>query len=44
MLPPSAELIKNANATSSWYEDAEKDPLEFWQKQALTRKIGRAHV
>ena len=23
--PPSAELIKNANATSSWYDDADKE-------------------
>ena len=35
--PPSEELIKNANATSKWFEDADKGRLEFWQKQALTR-------
>ena len=35
--PPSQELIENANATDSWYTDAEKNRLEFWQKQALTR-------
>ena len=35
--PPSKQLTENANATSSWYEDADKNRLEFWQKQALTR-------
>ena len=35
--PPPQELIENANATDSWYTDAEKNRLEFWQKQALTR-------
>ena len=35
--PPTQDLIENANATDSWYTDAEKNRLEFWQKQALTR-------
>ena len=34
---PSEHLVKNANAPSSWYEEASKDRLKFWQKQALTR-------
>ena len=33
--PPSKQLTENANATSSWYEDADKNRLEFWEKQAL---------
>jgi len=35
--PPSEHLVKNANAPSSWYDEASKDRLKFWQKQALTR-------
>ena len=35
--PPSKQLTENANATSSWYEDADKNRLEFWEKQALKR-------
>ena len=30
--PPSAELTKNANAPSTWYDDANRDRLKFWQK------------
>ena len=35
--PPSEHLVKNANAPSSWYDEANEDRLKFWQKQALTR-------
>ena len=35
--PPSKQLTENANATSSWHEDADKNRLEFWEKQALKR-------
>ena len=32
--PPSKQLTENANATSSWHEDADKNRLEFWEKQS----------
>jgi acetyl-CoA synthetase len=32
--PPSDSFIKNANAKSDIYEDANKDRLAFWEKQA----------
>ena len=35
--PPSEHLVKNANAPSSWYDEANEDRLKFWQKQALSR-------
>ena len=35
--PPSEHLVKNANAPSSWYDEASEDRLKFWQKQALSR-------
>ena len=28
---PSEHLVKNANAPSSWYAEASKDRLKFWQ-------------
>ena len=34
---PSEELKKNANATNSWFKDAESDRIEYWKKQALDR-------
>ena len=35
--PPSEQLVKKANAPSSWYDEANENRLKFWQKQALTR-------
>ena len=35
--PPSEHLVKNANAPSSWYDEASEDRLTFWQKQAISR-------
>ena len=34
---PSESLTKNANATSSWFQEANENRLEFWKKQALER-------
>ena len=34
LFPPSAEFIAQANAQASMYDDAEKDRLAFWEKQA----------
>ncbi|CAB4920104.1 unannotated protein [freshwater metagenome] len=35
LFPPSAEFIAQANAHAAMYDEAEKDPLAFWEKQAL---------
>jgi acetyl-CoA synthetase len=32
--PPSAEFAKNANAKADIYDEAERDRLAFWEKQA----------
>ena len=32
--PPSETFIKNANAKSDIYDEANKDRLAFWEKQA----------
>ena len=32
--PPSKDFAENANARSSIYEDAERDRLKFWERQA----------
>ena len=37
LFEPSEELKNNANATSEWFQDAEKDRLEYWKQQALNR-------
>ena len=34
LFPPSAEFIVQANAQASMYDEAEKDRLAFWEKQA----------
>jgi acetyl-CoA synthetase len=34
LFPPSAEFAAQANAQASMYDDAEKDRLAFWEKQA----------
>ena len=34
---PNTELSQKANATSEWFEDANKNRLDFWKKQALER-------
>ena len=34
LFPPSAEFIAQANAQASMYDEAEKDRLAFWEKQA----------
>jgi len=34
LFPPSAEFIAQANAQASMYDEAEKDRLTFWEKQA----------
>jgi acetyl-CoA synthetase len=34
LFPPSAEFAAQANAQASMYEEAEKDRLAFWEKQA----------
>ena len=34
LFPPSAEFVAQANAHASMYDDAEKDRLAFWEKQA----------
>ncbi|NIR35987.1 MAG: hypothetical protein GWN79_05755, partial [Actinobacteria bacterium] len=37
VFPPSDEFVAQANAGPEIYEEAEKDWLGFWQKQALER-------
>ena len=32
--PPSAEFAQNANAKADIYDEAERDRLAFWEKQA----------
>ena len=34
LFPPSAEFIAQANVQASMYDEAEKDRLAFWEKQA----------
>jgi acetyl-CoA synthetase len=34
LFPPSAEFIAQANAQAQMYDEAEKDRLAFWEKQA----------
>ena len=34
LFPPSAEFIAQANAQATMYDEAEKDRLAFWEKQA----------
>jgi len=34
LFPPSAEFVAQANAQASMYDEAEKDRLAFWEKQA----------
>ena len=34
LFPPSAEFIEQANAQATMYDEAEKDRLAFWEKQA----------
>ena len=34
---PSELLIKNANATTQWFDEAKEDRLNFWKEQALKR-------
>ena len=31
---PPADLVKNANVTAEWYDEAASDRLAFWEKQA----------
>ena len=49
--PPSANFAAKANAKAEIYEEAEKDRLAFWEKQAEAlhwhekwNQIGRAYV
>ena len=37
--PPSKELTENANATSSWYEDADKNRLEFLAEASFNKNL-----
>ncbi len=34
LFPPSPEFVAQANAHAAMYDEAEKDPLAFWEKQA----------